>query len=314
MRVEEALALLEQSPGGMVPVVSPETGRIVGLLSRPDPVPAARLPVPRLGGMATPLGVYLTDGVSGGGAGFWGLFLSGLMLAGLGVIAQVLAQGVMQAPAFGAALGGTLLARLGPAGAAWLGQLARWEALPALSLGLVFCALRLTPLAGTHAAEHQVVHCLERGQPLVPECVQVMPRVHPRCGTNIVAGFALFHLVFLAVFAWAQAADYGLFDAVTLGLVAAAPVSLALWRRVGGWVQQWLATRPATPAQIGSAIFAARQVLARRAERPAQVRFAVARRVWAMGLPALLLGYFALLSAVLLLGHFWPRAGAFLGV
>ncbi len=314
MRVADALALLEQSPGAVVPIVSPETGQIVGLLSRPGQETRERAPVPRLGGMATPLGVYLTDGVSGGGAGFWGLFLSGLMLGSLGLVAQGLAQGLMHALSASAAMASAGLASVSPAGSAWVAQIAAWVALPTLSMLLVFSGLRLSPLAGTHAAEHQVVHCLERGQPLIPECVRAMPRVHPRCGTNIVAGFALFHLVFLAVFAWAQASDYGTFDAVTLGLIAAAPVALLLWRRLGGWIQYWLATRTATPAQINSAIFAARQVLSRREQRQGRVRFGVVRRVWAMGLPQVMLGYFALLGAAMLLGHFWPKAGAALGV
>ncbi len=313
MRVGDALALLEQSSGGVVPVVSPDTGQIIGLLMRPGQEPNVRAAAPRLGGMATPLGVYLTDGVSGGGAGFWGLFLSGLLLGTLGIVAQGLAQNVMHALTPCAAMASAGLSAIMPAGSAWLGQMAAWVALPLLSTLLVFAGLRLSPLSGTHAAEHQVVHCLERGQPLVPECVRAMPRVHPRCGTNIVAGFALFHLVFLAVFAWAQASDYGSFDAVTLGLVAAAPAALLLWRRLGGWMQFWLATRPATPAQIDSAIFAARQVLSRREQRAGRVRFRLGRRIWAMGLPQVMLGYFALLGAVTLLAHFWPRAGAALG-
>jgi len=314
MQVGDALALLEQSPGAIVPIVSPQTGQIIGVLSRPGVETRERIPAPRLGGMATPLGVYLTDGLSGGGAGFWGLFLSGLMLGTLGLVAQGVAQGLMRALSAHAALIGAGLAVLPGVGSGWLAQIASWEALPLLSMLLVFSGLRLSPLAGTHAAEHQVVHCLERGQPLIPECVRAMPRVHPRCGTNIVAGFALFHFVFLAAFAWAQASGYGVFDAVTLGLVAAAPVSLLLWRRLGGWVQLWLATRTATPAQIGSAIFAAREVLSRRERRAGPVRFRVLRRVWAMGLPQVMLGYFALLGTVTLLGHFWPKAGALLGV
>lgn len=313
MRVGEALALLAQSPGAVVPIVSPDTGQIIGLLSRPGQETTERVAVPRLGGMATPLGVYLTDGISGGGAGFWGLFLSGLMLGTLGVAAQGMALGLMHALSANAAMASAGLADVSPAGSAWVAQVAAWVALPALSMLLVFSGLRLSPLSGTHAAEHQVVHCLERGQPLVPECVRAMPRVHPRCGTNIVAGFALFHLVFLTVFAWAQASNYGMFDAVTLGLVAATPMALLLWRRVGGWVQFWLATRTATPAQINSAIFAAREVLRRREQRQGRVRFRVARRIWAMGLPQVMLGYFALLGIVEALRYFWPRAGALLG-
>lgn len=314
MRVADALALLRQSPGGVVPVVMPDTGDVVGLLSRPLGQTQEAPPVPRLGGMATPLGVYLTDGVSSGGAGFWGLFLSGLLLGTLGLCAQAVTLGLLHGLARDAGLAGAGVTALSPHWGAWLTQLGGWLAPGALSMLLIFTFLRLTPLAGTHAAEHQVVHCLERGAPLMPECVRRMPRVHPRCGTNLVVGFALFHVMFVAAFAAAQAENYATLDCVTLGLVAAAPVTLLFWRRLGGWVQRWLATRPATDAQINSAIFAARQVLGRRAKRAGPVRFRLGRRVWAMGLAQVMLGYFALLGPLSLLAHAFPRLGALLGL
>ena len=85
--LDEALELLRQfARSRMLPIRDPETGRVVAVLSRPDalPPPAA----PRLGGMATPLGVYLTDGVVSGGAGFWGLFLTGMVLGALALLSQ----------------------------------------------------------------------------------------------------------------------------------------------------------------------------------------------------------------------------------
>lgn len=314
MRLGDALALLRQLPGATLPIVCGDTGLILGLLSRPDFQPEAALPAPQLSGMATPLGVYLSDGVSGGGAGFWGLFLTGVTLCAFGLAGQGIARALMQALSDNSAFASAGLAAASPAGSVWLAQMSAWIAVPALTVLLVLAALRLSPLSGTHAAEHQVAHCLERGQPLVPECVRAMPRAHPRCGINVAMGIALFYCAFLAAFAWAQASDYGMFDAVTLGLVGGVPVSLLLWRRVGGWVQFWLATRPATPAQIDSAIFAARQVLSRRAARTGRVRFQAGRRIWAMGLPQMMLGYFAVLGVVGLLAYVWPRMGAFLGV
>ena len=44
--------------------------------------------------------------------------------------------------------------------------------------------MRLLPIAGYHAAEHQSVHAMEQGEPLIPQVVKRMPRVHPRCGTS----------------------------------------------------------------------------------------------------------------------------------
>jgi uncharacterized protein YqhQ len=44
-----------------------------------------------------------------------------------------------------------------------------------------------------------VVHAIERGEPLLAESVRAMPRVHPRCGTNIVAAAFLATTVYTAL-------------------------------------------------------------------------------------------------------------------
>ena len=254
--------------------------------------------------MATPLGVYLHDGVSSGGAGFWGLFLTGVMMSGLILLAQAGAHGLAReaaVPLAGLTRWGAHL----PLGLQlWLSAATPWLPLP-----LVFLLLRLAPLSGTHAAEHQVVHCIERSAPLVPESVRAMPRVHPRCGTNLLAGLPLFLLTFLAVFCAAQAGGWPLLDAVSLSAMVAGPAALLFWRRVGGWIQQWFATRPATDRQIAGAIFAAEQVLARRRQRMEGgmvLRFAGARRLWAMGLAQILTGYLAVFALLALAERLWP--------
>ena len=297
LELQEALELLRQSPGRTLSFVHPETGEILGVLSRPVPTP------PRLGGMATPLGVYLTDGVHSGGAGFWGLFLTGVTLGALALAAQAGVLGL-----------GHVLSRTAPAvGAAWEGS---GLASALATLGLLFVGLRLLPMSGTHAAEHQVVHCVERGAPLMPSCVRTMPRVHPRCGTNLVVGFTLLQLTFLGVFSGLRALSWSTMDAATLSLMLAAPVALIFWRRLGGWVQQWLATRPATDSQIAGAIHAAQQVLQRRAasEESSAVRFRFLRRLWRMGLAQVVLGYGVLVGLLTLLASFWPALGNALGV
>jgi hypothetical protein len=314
MSVAEALELLRRVPGEAMPVIRPENGEVLGVLARGlSYFPPA--PPPRLGGMATPLGVYLTDGVSAGGAGFWGLFLSGVTLGGLGLVAQALVQG-----------GSTLLAHFAPhlmlalpaqtpgPLRVWLTQMGADAGPILLIVILLLVLLRCLPMAGTHAAEHQVVHCIERGLPLQPACVRAMPRVHPRCGTNLVVGLLLFRLVFVAVWSAVQT-SWAPMDAATLALIVAAPVALAYWRRLGGWVQYWLATRPATDRQIAGAIAAAKQVLRRRDEHPAlqATRFRFARRVWSMGLAQVMSGYAALYGSLLLTVHFWPHLGDLLG-
>ena len=293
-----ALEALRHAPEAGLPIRDPLTGETLAVLTRPE-----TLPPPRLGGMATPLGVYLHDGISGGGAGPWGLVLAGALLCSLALLAQAILHALLQfagphLPAL------THWAQAAPPGLRqWLFSAAAWLPLP-----LVFVFLRLIPLSGTHAAEHQTVHCIERRLPLTVPNIRAMPRVHPRCGTNIFAGWTLFHFVFLAVFCACQSNDFGLSEAVTLALLVAAPPTLFYWRRLGGWVQQHFATRPATDAQIRGAIFAAEQVLSRREARLrlGNGRFFAARRAWAMGFVPVLLGYGAVIGLLTLLSLRWP--------
>jgi hypothetical protein len=72
-------------------------------------------------------------------------------------------------------------------------------------------------------------------------------------------------------------------------------------------VQQWLATRPATDRQIQGAIRAAEQVLSRRERRgPGPPRLAPVRRLWAMGLFQIVLGYLAVMGALAGATALWP--------
>lgn len=301
--LRDALETLQRSPLPTLPIIDAATGRVVAVLSRPEP--------PRLGGMATPLGVYLHDGVSGGGAGFWGLYLTGVTMSVLLLLAQAGAHGLAHEAA--AHLPGLARweAHQPPGLQMWLAAASQWLPLP-----LVFLLLRLSPLSGTHAAEHQVVHCIEQGVPLVPDRVRSMPRVHPRCGTNLFAGFTLFLMLFLAVFSASTADGLPLLDAASLSALLAAPAALISWRRVGGWIQQWFATRPATDKQIAGAIRAANQVLARRRqwmEDGTAGRFAWGRRLWAMGLGQILLGYLTVFSLVTFAARLWPGLAQWIG-
>ncbi|MDQ2800298.1 MAG: DUF1385 domain-containing protein, partial [Armatimonadota bacterium] len=303
--LRDALDTLHRSGNPSLSIQDSHTGQVIAILARPGALPPPA--PPRLGGMATPLGVYLHDGVSSGGAGFWGLFLTGVTMSVLALLAQAMAHGVAHGAE--AHLAGLLRwESRAPYGLQlWLSAVSQWLPLP-----LVFLLLRLVPMSGTHAAEHQVVHCIEHQSPLVPECVRSMPRVHPRCGTNLFAGFTLFLMAFLAVFCAAQAGGWPLLDAASLAVMLAAPVTVIFWRRVGGWLQQWFATRPATDAQIAGAISAAEQILSRRRrrmERGETPRFAAVRRVWCMGFPQILLGYLAVFGLVTLVDALWPGFG-----
>ena len=300
--LQDALDTLRLSGLPSLPLRDPATGRVVAVLTRPDIVPP--LAPPRLGGMATPLGVYLHDGISGGGVGFWGLVLTGMTMGCLALTAQALAHELSRIVSGHLPALSVWVNHLPLGLPLWISAISPWLPLP-----LVFLLLRLIPLSGIHAAEHQVVHCVERCAPLVPDCVRTMPRVHPRCGTNLFAGFTLFLVTFLAAFCVTQAAQWQLLDSVTLAAALAGPLTLIYWRRVGGWVQQWFATRPATDSQIAGAIRAAEQVLSRhkrRTERGERLRFSPLRRIWTMGIGQILLGYAAVIALLTAAEFVWP--------
>lgn len=231
----EALRVLADS-GEAELVVVDEFGRIVGLVGTPDLVRRRdQVQLSTLvGGMATPFGVYLTSGGLQAGAKGWPLVATGALLFSVYFAAMAFS---------------TWLAGLAFSAAAdrWL-VLAIRDVLPAV---IFLASLRLMPLSGIHAAEHKVVHALERGEPLDLESVRRMPRIHPRCGTNIAVGFALFMI--LSTTPWTPDPS--------LRTLAAAIMTLFLWRPVGNMFQKYITTRPPTDQQIGMGIRAGKELV-----------------------------------------------------
>lgn len=190
----------------------------------------------RVGGMATPFGVYLTNGVVSGGSAGWSLVATGALMSVLfhvagfvvTIVQNLLPLTVQRSVAF-----------LTAAEFAWM--------------ALFFFGLRLLPLAGTHGAEHMVVHAIERGEELKPEIVRRMPRVHPRCGTNL----AVAAMLFLGIMSADAIRDQ------ELRLLLAALTALMLWQPLGALLQLFVTTKPPTAAQLDNGIAAGRQLLQR---------------------------------------------------
>jgi hypothetical protein len=141
--------------------------------------------------------------------------------------------------------------------------------------------MRLTRLAGYHAAEHQTVHAIERFEPLMPAVVRRMPRAHPRCGTNLMAAV----LVFMSV---RQALGY-LPSLSGLVEVMAAVATLFAWRPVGTLLQERFTTKPAGERELESGIAAGNDLLARYLEE-APARPSLMRRIWCSGMVQVMLG------------------------
>lgn len=227
-----------------LPVVeSRDAPYYLGMVSRSDLLRDLHRPfVPsQIGGMATPLGVYLTNGTVSGGVGAAALAATGLLTftlhtLGLGLILAV----------------SHMMTRYLPGAAHF------YDALPepltqtlqiVAQMTLFLALLRTTPLAGYHAAEHQVVHAIERGEPLLPDVVATMPRVHPRCSTNLVAGVMIFYAAGTALSGVLPEGASYLFGGIA---------AFFGWRSLGAFLQAHATTRPASPRQIESGIRAAR--------------------------------------------------------
>jgi CBS domain-containing protein len=280
----EALRRLE---GGGTLVVIDEEGRVLGLVSACDLWPRRRV-APRpavVGGMATPFGVYLTNGSVSGGVPKWALLFTGATMFVMLYVAMLAAY----------------------SGATWLDDRhliattylnSGWML---AAIAIFFLIMRLSPLAGTHGAEHQTVHALEREEDLKPEIIRRMPRVHPRCGTNLAAGAS----IFLSLFEWDWTKYIGLPGnaGADWRLIVAVIATVVFWRRVGGFLQYFVTTKRPNDKQLQSGIKAANMLLE---------RFALAKvtapslwqRIWASGMLHVLLGA-SLMSGLILLFERW---------
>jgi CBS domain-containing protein len=261
--LHRALGMLDAFDASALPVIDDASGRYAGMISRADIVAALGGSVrpPAAGGMATPLGVWLTTGGVAAGAPMLGLFLTGLsmgaMLCGTDAILRftlaALSEDWGQAFASG---------RLGAESVN--GSLLNL-AITVVHIFMFLGAMRLTPLAGIHAAEHQTVWAIERGVALTPENVSKMPRAHPRCGTNLMVLLGLFLIIFSHLPSFEK-------DTILIALV----FIYFAWRELGTLVQLHLTTRKASPKQLESGIRAGEELLRKfQAEPRVPASFAV---------------------------------------
>ncbi len=309
--LEDLISLAQASAQPVIPVATLD-GCYLGCLLRADLLAASvgRLAPPSIGGMATPLGVYLTNGVVSGGVGTLALMLAGAALVTVYWLAQFVLT-LLLGLSF-RATGATLLRDLFQimADVQLTSQLSPeaelWRALLALVflLSVYLCALRFLPrISGFHAAEHQAVNAIEAGEPLTPDVVSRMSRVHPRCGTNLWS-IAVISYAGLVVAASLMATRLG---RANLPVIATGALYLIVllaisWRKIGGWLQQHFTTRPAAPREIASGIRAGEEVLRRYGEYPLRPGTPLLR-VWRMGLLQVGIGLLVMGSLLSWLGN-----------
>ena len=259
-------------------VVVDDDLRLVGLIAPADLYPKHR---PRLrpltvGGMATPLGVYLTTGVATSGVPRYALILSGATMS------VMIYTAVFASKFFGFWLRSKGL--VAPVA----------EAFEMGTTALLFCAFfRLLPLSGTHGAEHQVVHAIERELELTPEIVRRMPRYHPRCGTNYSVAFGLFVATFGVMWTDQEGAR----------LLLAIAVTVALFRPLGRFAQTYITTKTPTPKQLDQAIDAGEELIdnyaTARTGYPTPLKW-----LWNSGILFVLIGLLGVGTAISTLAYF----------
>jgi len=291
--LEQARELFASSDLRVLPVVD-RAGICRGVVTRADVMSAifGVTTPPRVGGLATPLGVFLTTGSVRGGAGNLGLFLTGATLVILFLVASLLTNLValglerwLHWPLLPLSVARDVKANEAYARGAVSG--AGSILIAVVQIAIFFVLLRLAPLTGTHAAEHMVVHAIEDGDELTPQRVATKPRVHPRCGTNLMA------LVFIALAGfWLITAVESLLGSVgfTAAVLALLFIIYFMWRGVGAGIQRFLTTKRPSRRQLENGIGAGLQLLARYQQRPAYRAGGLAR-LWNMGIIQVVAGF-----------------------
>ncbi|MBS1710670.1 MAG: DUF1385 domain-containing protein [Armatimonadetes bacterium] len=231
----EALRLMH-SCGVAALAVTDDLGRVLGVVTASRLLATNdRYAKPKLvGGMATPGNVRLLGGGATGGAKNWELVMTGALMLLTFLAGNYLALAVSWFVPVDIRI------------TDWYYSFHNF-----LSIAFFLVLLRLQPLAGYHAAEHMVVHAIEQNEPLELETVARMPRVHPRCGTNIaVAAGLFFGLLNLPVIPWEE-----------VRLLLAFVVTLFGWRPIGSFIQSAFTTKPPNEVQLRAGIRAGRELL-----------------------------------------------------
>jgi CBS domain-containing protein len=274
--IGQAARMMNELGVQSLPVVS-VYGIYLGVVARSDVIGALSLTIrpPSVGGLATPLGVYLTTGNHRAGSSDLGLLLTGVALGALRYAAVGIVAGVLWV--IQRFTGWKLLGMMSPyvyGRPVWQDYLGKGLLLlPLVVFGLL---LRLSPLSGYHAAEHQTVNAIENGEPLKREYVAEMSRVHPRCGTNILAAVVIFLMV-----ADAFSSD--------IAILAAMLILIFAWRTIGGYFQGLVTTKRPSRKQLESGIKAGKDLVALYRDNPAQ-RVNGWLRIWYTGMPQVMAG------------------------
>lgn len=223
-----------------------------------------------LGGLATPLGVYITDGKHQAGAGNLGLFLTGVSLGGIIFFVQLASL---------LALGGTDLEEVST----------RYIPLILIAqISLFLLILRITPLVRIHAAEHQTINAIEKGMPLTVETVKSQPKEHVRCGTNLMVLIIGIQLIIIIYASYLTAISPLL---QFIFLIIGFSFIFSYWRKGGMLLQKYFTTVKAPEKYILSGIKAGEEILRKNKEDTKPDSASIFTKIWNMGIVQIITGF-----------------------
>lgn len=253
--IEDAIQLFERYNLPLIPIVDAK-GRYTGECASYTQLYRLNhglLRPARVGGFATPFGVYLTSGSLSGGVSWTQLMATAVLF---GLLIHLLDWSTL--------LGFSALAALCPG----LNLLQDWQVnltQGGILIITLLALLRFSPVSGFHAAEHMTVSAIEQELPLTAESVCLQPREHIRCGTNLMVLLGSFQLLIFCLSSLYRHVNWlglALYVLIWIG------VTLLTWRPIGLWLQRRFTTKPPTDAQLENGIEAGSQLLSRFSQNP----------------------------------------------
>ncbi len=240
-----------------------------------------------LGGLATPLGVYITDGKHQAGAGNLGLFLTGLSLGAIIFAVQLVSYMIL--------------------GAADV-QSIDSQYLPLILIGqilLFLFLLRLTPLVKIHAAEHKTINAIEKGMPLSVETVKAQPKEHLRCGTNLMALILGIQLIIIIYASYLTSISPLL---QFIYLIIGFSFVFSYWRRGGMLIQKYFTTVKPPEKYILSGIKAGEEILRKNKEDTNPNEPSLLTKIWNIGIIQIITGFIIVNNILGLIQEFLFKA------
>jgi CBS domain-containing protein len=216
-----------------------------------------------IGGLATPLGVSMTDGQNLAGPGQLGFVLTGVSFAVIIVLIQVI-TGIL----FGFIKVNYFIVIF-------------------TQLFLFIIILRLTPFSRYHAAEHQTIHAIEKGLPLTVETVRMQPRPHKRCGTNLLVLLVGIQFILLLSLPLSRFGPFFQFVFMIAGFL----IIFSNWRKAGMILQKYFTTAPASDKQIQNGINVGEKLLKKHKENLDPNPPDFFQKIWNMGLIQILFSF-----------------------